>query len=52
MNTYRFIFRRANNVRSFFCDFLAQNKEDAMKQWTKFKKSETLKVTLIDIIKI
>jgi len=50
MHTYRFVFRRANSDRSFYCDFLAQNKAAARKQWTSFKRTEG-RLTLLDIIK-
>ena len=50
MHTYRFVFRRNGYDRSFYCDFLAQNKADARKQWRSFKRTEG-RITLLDIIK-
>ncbi len=51
MHTYRFVFRRPGYDRSFYCDFLAQNKASACKLWNAFSKTEIYKVTLLDIIR-
>ena len=51
MHIYRFVFRYPASERNFYCDFLAKTKKDAMKEWTSFKKTESDKITLTDIIK-
>jgi len=52
MHTYRFVFTKNRIAISYFIDFIAENKKEASKKWTAWKKTENYTATLIDIIKI